>query len=523
MPAAEPIPPLLFERLDLLEAEGNWHQALALLRSSLLPSNPCAEAWHRLGRLYQRLNRLDVARRAYKLALDLDPARPNSFNNLILLELHCLDAEAADLWLQKGLAIMNISHEDSDRLLASACELRLFQRRPHEALAFAQRQLSLKPSSVCLSNIAVCLRQMNDLSGAVDAQLQAIRLQVEVVPENLADLVGMALGSIDASVTLHLQLMNLGVFKLCLDPYDRRAQALLLAGAYCRAHHWHDPRFREWLWRGQSVDELIIWDDQGFGDALQNLCWVGQLASSIGRIRLWLRPALHRLVLQRLDLPPNVVLETMDHARIPWAEACHHVGIWFLPIHMNGWQPNHPRLAAPALRRAKYLSAKPAIGLVWRAGRHGAPQPERAARLRDVPLPYLLCQARHWQKRWGCSLISLQLDENLDPIFVEALARGWLNDSLDPGDWESSAEIVEKLSLVVTIDTAMAHLCGALGVPCVVLLNSPADWRWGQAGADCFLYSSVRFARCPRPGAWQEALELAGNHVANFLDNGSFL
>ena len=519
MPAAEPIPPLLFERLDLLEAEGNWHQALALLRSSLLPSNPCAEAWHRLGRLYQRLNRLDVARRAYKLALDLDPARPNSFNNLVLLELHCLDAEAADLWLQKGLAIMNISHEDSDRLLASACELRLFQRRPHEALAFAQRQLSLKPSSVCLSNIAVCLRQMNDFSGAVDAQLQAIGLQVEVVPENLADLVGMALGSIDASVTLHLQLMNLGVFKLCLDPYDRRAQALLLAGAYCRAHHWHDPRFREWLWRGQSVDELIIWDDQGFGDALQNLCWVGQLASSIGRIRLWLRPALHRLVLQRLDLPPNVVLETMDPARIPWAEAFHHVGIWFLPIHMNGWQPNHPRLAAPALRRAKYLSAKPAIGLVWRAGRHAAPQPERAARLRDVPLPYLLCQARHWQKRWGCSLVSLQLDENSDPVFVEALARGWLNSSLDPGDWESSAEIVEKLSLVVTIDTAMAHLCGALGVPCVVLLNSPADWRWGQAGADCFLYRSVRLARCPRPGAWQEALELAGNHVADFLNN----
>lgn len=519
MPSAEPMPPLLFEHLDLLEAEGNWLQALALLRSSLLPSNPCAEVWHRLGRLYQRLNRLDLARRAYKLALDLDPARSNSYNNLILLELNCFDPDAADFWLQKGLAIMNISHEDSDRLLASACELRLFQRRPHEALVFAQRQLSLKPSSVCLSNIAVCHRQMNDFSGAVDAQLQAIGLQVGVVPEDLADLVGMALGSIDASVALHLQLMNLGVFKLCLDPFDRGAQKLLLAGAFCSAHHWHDSRFREWLWQGQSVDELIIWDDQGFGDALQNLCWVRQLASSIGRIRLWLRPALHRLVLQRLDLAPNVVLETMDPARIPWAEACHHVGIWFLPIHMNGWQPNHPRLAAPGLRRAKYLSAKPAIGLVWRAGRHGAPQPERAARLRDVPLPHLLSQARNWQKRWGCSLVSLQLDENSDPVYLAALARGWLNSSLESGDWESTAQIVEKLSLVVTIDTAMAHLCGAMGVPCVLLLNSPADWRWGQAGADCFLYGSVRLARCPRPGAWPEALDLAGNHVAEFLDN----
>ena len=104
-------------------------------------------------------------------------------------------------------------------------------------------------------------------------------------------------------------------------------------------------------------------------------------------------------------------------------------------------------------------------------------------------------------------------------MFVEALARGWLNSPLESGDWESTAEIVEKLSLVVTIDTAMAHLCGALGIPCVVLLNSPADWRWGQAGADCFLYSSVRLARCPRPGAWKQALQLAGNHVADFLNN----
>lgn len=519
MLSAELIPPLLFDRLDLLEAQGDWQQALELLRSTISRSQPCAEAWHRLGRFYQRLDRFAVARRAYKFALELDPLRPNSFNNLILLELFCLDADAADLWLQQGLAITNMSNEDSDRFLASACELRLFQRRPDEALAFAERQLRLRPSPVCLSNIAVCLRLLRDFSGAVDAQLQAIRLQVDVDSQYLSNLVGMELDSIDASVTFHLQLMNLGVFKLCLDPFDRQAQMLLLAGAYCRAHYWHDSRFRYWLWRGRLVDELIVWDDQGFGDALQNLCWVRQLASSLGRIRLWLRPALHRLVRNRLDLPPNVILEVMDPSRIPWAEGCHHVGIWFLPIYMNGWQPGHPRLAAPALGRAKYLSDNIAIGLVWRAGRHSAPQPERSARMRDVPFPQLMAQARRWQKRWGCSLVSLQLDENSDPVVNEALARGWLNGSFAPGDWESTAELVEQLSLVVTIDTAMAHLCGALGVPCVVLLNSPADWRWGQSGSDSFLYRSVRLARCPRPGAWQEALDLAEYHVADLLDN----
>ena len=510
---------LLLDRLDTLESEGHWQLALDQLRSVVAQSFPTAEALHRLGRLYQRLGHADIARRAYRLALKLDPLRPDTFNNLVLLELQDLDDVAADYWLQLGLAINHISVDQSDRLLASACELRLFQQRPAEALCFAERQYALRPSSMCLSNIAVCRRLMGDFTGAIEAQYQAIILKTSFGLGCIDDLVGRELESVAASVELQLQLMNLGIFRLCLNPFDRQAQLLLLAGAYSRDLCWRDLACRELLWRGRLVDELIVWDDQGFGDALQNLCWVRQLASSLGRIRLWLRPALHRLVRNRLDLPPNVILEVMDPSRIPWAEGCHHVGIWFLPIYMNGWQPGHPRLAAPALGRAKYLSDNIAIGLVWRAGRHSAPQPERSARMRDVPFPQLMAQARRWQKRWGCSLVSLQLDENSDPVVNEALARGWLNGSFAPGDWESTAELVEQLSLVVTIDTAMAHLCGALGVPCVVLLNSPADWRWGQSGSDSFLYRSVRLARCPRPGAWQEALDLAEYHVADLLDN----
>ena len=49
-----------------------------------------------------------------------------------------------------------------------------------------------------------------------------------------------------------------------------------------------------------------------------------------------------------------------------------------------------------------------------------------------------------------------------------------------PMDWEHTAALVESLELVISVDTAMAHLAGALGVPTLLLLNSQCDWRWGQ-------------------------------------------
>ena len=85
------------------------------------------------------------------------------------------------------------------------------------------------------------------------------------------------------------------------------------------------------------------------------------------------------------------------------------------------------------------------------------------------------------------------------------------------GDWLDTLQLVETMDLVLTVDTAMAHLCGALGVPCVVLLNAPCDWRWGQLGERTFLYDSIRLARCPAPHAWDEAMVTADRWIAEWM------
>ena len=63
----------------------------------------------------------------------------------------------------------------------------------------------------------------------------------------------------------------------------------------------------------------------------------------------------------------------------------------------------------------------------------------------------------------------------------------------------------------------MAHLAGALGIPTVLILSAPADWRWGQSGRQTFLYDSMCLVRCATPGDWSEALQQADREVNSWL------
>ena len=87
---------------------------------------------------------------------------------------------------------------------------------------------------------------------------------------------------------------------------------LVLAGASNDENFWKDPRQGQTRWDGSVCDQLILWDDQGFGDTLQNLSWITEAASRVGRLRIWLRPALLSLVSACFPLPANCQLEVLD-------------------------------------------------------------------------------------------------------------------------------------------------------------------------------------------------------------------
>lgn len=508
-----------------LEQQGEVEAALHGLRGALIRGLPLdADVAHLLGRLYQRLDRLQSSRRAYQLVIALDPARPRTLNNLALLELSQLDAAAADHWLQAGLALAGLEPDDLELLLATASDLRLFQQQPEAALCFAERHVALRRSSTSLSNYATCLVRTGRLHDAVAVQREAVEHQLmnfapQLIGRPLETLFGVACGSIQDSINLQTQLFNLAVFRLCVQPDDAGALKLLLTSLARESLFWRDPCFAARLWRGEPTTALAVWDDQGYGDALQNLSFLNRLASRVPRLELWLRPSLHSLVQRRAGLPANVSLKTMTSKACPWQSASHHLPLFFLPFILDCWPTASQPVHQPWLRwcRQASLLSRPRIGLVWRAGSHPDPQSERGARVRDVPFATFWAHAQHWRQVHGAELVSLQLDARSQAQSAVCIAEGRLTHQLSGDDWLSTAECLDLLDLVVTVDTSVAHLAGAMHVPTVLLLGSPCDWRWGQTSLRTPLYASLHLARCSTPGDWASAMPVADSLVKQLL------
>ena len=108
-----------------------------------------------------------------------------------------------------------------------------------------------------------------------------------------------------------------------------------------------------------------------------------------------------------------------------------------------------------------------------------------------------LVEALH---RAGAELINLQV--GVDRKAAEGLGSSF-SSALDPqADFAATAAVVRQLDLVITVDTAMAHLCGALDQPAWVLLPYSADPRWLRQRSDTPWYQSLRLWRQPRSGDW---------------------
>ena len=223
-------------------------------------------------------------------------------------------------------------------------------------------------------------------------------------------------------------------------------------------------------------------------------------------------------------MPENCELETLETHSTPWCEGASQIGFFFLPIVLNQWSPQvssrRAYLQLPTRvesQKLQHKSRELRIGLVWSAGRHKAPQPERSARVRDVPRYAFFEMAQMWSHRYQSKLVSLQLEGHDDQPVKALLQAGVLEQPLHSPDWLQTAEVLESLDLLVSVDTSVAHLAGALGISTILMLNTPADWRWAQAGDQTFLYDSMTLVRCAAPGDWSQVLKQVDWQVTNWF------
>jgi hypothetical protein len=269
----------------------------------------------------------------------------------------------------------------------------------------------------------------------------------------------------------------------------------------------HGPRWTGDDLRGRTI---LLHAEQGFGDTIQFIRFVPEIRKrNAGRVIVVCPQPLARLI-ARL---PGIDFLTDDASPLPPYDV--HTSLWSLPAILRitlfnlpadkaylsadsgtiaQWQTILGRALGPsgADRGTK-------IGIVWQ----GNPK-HRTDCLRSFPLHHLEPLARVP----GVRLISLQKEHGLDQLndlqgrFPVVTLANEAAGTDDQRDFLDTAAIVSQLDLVVTPDSAVAHLTGSLGIPVWVALPQVAEWRWMLEREDSPWYPSMRLFRQPTAGDW---------------------
>jgi len=258
--------------------------------------------------------------------------------------------------------------------------------------------------------------------------------------------------------------------------------------------------------RGEANDEpLHLWSEQGLGDTLQYVRWITLLGEQANAISLEVEyqlVELLRLGLAWLPHPPAVVAKPRDGSSPP-DNGADQLPLMSLPHRLGGAPLTRP---SPYLRSSAWPASAedrpyPRVGLVWAAGRKlDDPFTAREYVRRSLPPEALglLVEGLH---QAGAQLVNLQVGPDRDMAI--AFASRFAEQLAPEADFAATATAVRQLDLVISVDTAMAHLAGALGHPAWILLPWSADPRWLRGRCDSPWYPSLRLWRQPRPGAWE--------------------
>jgi tetratricopeptide (TPR) repeat protein len=302
------------------------------------------------------------------------------------------------------------------------------------------------------------------------------------------------------------------------EPGHVRAHLLLFAMLYIQGHHPRAWAEYEWrlqgyasdlphpLWDGSPLEgrTILLEPEQGLGDQLQFIRYARLVKARGGRVVVKCSRNLHRLLLtcDGVDevVPPDAELPPFDFR------------IWLMSLpHVLGTT----QASIPA--RMPYLHADPHQVERWqgilgrfpgvRVGIHWAGNLENTGALdRQLPLACFFPLARIP----GVQLFSLQKGAGADAL--DERPTDLSLPSLGPyfRDLQDTAAAVTALDLVITNDTSIAHLAGALGKPVWVMLPRQECWRWQRGRDDCLWYPTMRLFRRGAAPTWDETFAAAG-------------
>jgi len=491
----------------VMQAEGKAAESEAALRRVLAEAPDQADALHFLGLAEYRKGRTEEATKLISEAITIDgtnPLYPVSLGKILFAGGRLEDAEKAfrrAVWLTPKAADLHFQLAETMRPRGMNAEAETAYRRA----------LALDPTIVGAGNgLGIVIEEQGRIEEAEAVYRRTLKSAGEV-PDVLYNLGNVLRDQHRAAEAASAYRRAIAAKPDFAEAHVHLAYALLMQGDYARAWpeyewRWRVPAFAgtgrnypvpSWDGRPLKGRTLLLWAEQGFGDTLQFARYADVAAGMGGKVILDCQPALVRLMSSAAGVGKAIA---RGHQPPPFDV---HAPLLSLPGLLGTTVKTIPR-------NAPYLAAEPAlaagwrkrfasvpglkVGIAWRGTAERRGNPGRAC---PVAAFAPLLEDRR------LSLFSLQKEV---PREDRPLPKSLIDLSHELRDFADTAAIIAALDVVVSIDTAVAHLSGGLRRPTLVMLSTACDWRWGTEGASTAWYPGVRLIRQERPGDWHGVL-----------------
>jgi tetratricopeptide (TPR) repeat protein len=382
-------------------------------------------------------------------------------------------------------------------LATALCE----SHRHAEAIPIYQRTIQLKPDyAEAYNNLAGALREL----GRIDEADAAVGAAIKFNPQNARAYFNRAIvrtdqerfpeaiesykNAIEIDPNYSIAHWSLGTLHLLLGD--------MTSG--WREYQWRPSlasRFARPPWKGEDLrgKTILLHAEQGLGDTIQFVRYIPMLVENGANVWLACQTELNALLGDTLQvLRPGQTIPQYDY----------HCSLLNLPMMFGTTAENIPA-AIPYIKatQKQNKSAKFSVGLVWAGSKDHKDDARRSIRFEQLS-PILHVP--------GVEFFSLQKSASSS----QAAGSGITDLTAELSDFRDTAAIIANLDLVITVDTAVAHLAGAMGKPVWVLLARIPDWRWMLQRSDSPWYPTMRLFRQQRRGDWNSPIALAVHELA---------
>jgi tetratricopeptide (TPR) repeat protein len=497
----------LFKPAEDLVNEGKLAEAADAYRSVIVdaPGHPFAH--HNLAILLRKLNQIEGAIEQSQKAYELSPDNPTILLSLGLsLEMGGFFGKAENFYKESlrynpnyTAALNNLGH------------ILDHTERPLEALPILQRAHQLNPHDnnvrLNLANVYISLGRPTEAEELIkEIKTAAAYNSLGITKYVQRDWIGAKTQfkkalSIEpdfagAHENLALTLLHLKEFEAGWIEYDWRWKNT--------ANRLTKPIFNKPIWNGGQLagKNLLLHCEQGFGDAIQFIRYAGLIVKSGGKIFLACQPEL----LDLLKNAPGIDEAYIFGSQIPSYDF--HAPLLSLPG-ITECLVTEPKTMKSYLKvsakrgEPRSLNKNLKIGICWTGRQRHIHDPYRNRRC-PVKLFEILAQLP------SVNFYNLNYNQRI----TEEISNFTLIESFPAiSTFQDTAEAISKVDLVVSIDSAVTHLTGAMGKPGIVLLNYAADWRWGNGFGTAPWYPSIEMFRQVVPGNWKTVFDQVSTFI----------